>query len=294
MSLACEFKKWRDSMKFCTQCGSQLTDDAKFCTVCGSQQAQITEPQKPVQIYQPPERKENAITRFFGTVTKVVKVNFFPLLILVSLALFLLAIFTPHTFTVTAELFELEKAEKEEALYGDMVLSYGESNQGIFLCACPILMWITLMVCCSTKARKNFIVLGMGLVTFALDVALLVGNGMLRNFEMRKKSYGEWITADCAYDLGATNLWLILAGIILLVAVVFATFVEREKYYQVLRSVVGREHKAEWEALVKERDTKLFWGIFFLGIWFPFSAIVSVFFFLKCRKIKKQIAALFK
>ena len=43
MSLACEFKKWRDSMKFCTQCGSQLTDDAKFCTACGSQQAQITD-----------------------------------------------------------------------------------------------------------------------------------------------------------------------------------------------------------------------------------------------------------
>ena len=279
-------------MKFCTQCGSQLTDDAKFCIACGSRQVQITEPQKPVQVYQPPKRKENAVTRFFGGVTKVVKVNFFPLLILFSLALFLLAIFTPHTFTATAELLELEKTETEEALYGDMVLSYGESSQGIFLFVCPILMWITLMVCCSTKARKNFVVLVMGLVAFALDVALLAGNGMLRSFEMRKKFYGEWITADCAYDLGATNLWLILAGIILLIAVVFTTFVEREKYYQVLRSVVGWEHKAEWEALVKKRDTNLFLGVLCLGIWFPFSVIASVFFFLKCRRIKKEINAL--
>ena len=47
-------------MKYCTNCGTQLSDEAKFCSVCGTKQevpkAPVSEPAAPKKTAAPPKQ----------------------------------------------------------------------------------------------------------------------------------------------------------------------------------------------------------------------------------------------
>lgn len=160
------------------------------------------------------------------------------LLTLVPFVLYCRALFASHT--LEGFVLGIQTSERD-MMYIDAVLNFASIGLNILVWIVPGLYLLTAVSFFIPKARLNGLALLSGVLTMAGTLCI---TGLNHQAEHGSRStynalFDETVTTEYIYDLGATNSFLIIGGILLLVMVCLAFLVENERHYMKLRSSGG-------------------------------------------------------